>query len=191
MSSQDQITELLIAHRDGDRDAFDRLLPMVYDDLRRIARSQLRRIRPGETLNTTALVHEAYVKLVDQAKVPWGDRSHFFGIAARAMRQIIVDYARERGAQKRGGGKHHVPLDENQIAIEEQAEMLLALDTALDRLNALSERLTRVVECRFFGGLTEEETATTLGVSKRTVQRDWIKAKGWLRKEMGSAQTSA
>ena len=175
---------MLLAHGAGDEDAFAQLLPMVYQDLRRIAHRQLRRGRPGQTLNTTGLVHEAYLKMVDQSRVSWQDRGHFFAISARAMRQIIVDYARQRLAAKRGGGQPHDPLDENQIAIEEQADWLLAIDEALSRLAKMDARLTKVVECRFFAGLTEEETAEALEVSVRTVQRDWMRARGWLREEM-------
>lgn len=180
----DDITQMLVAHGEGDEEAFSRLVPMVYDDLRRIAHRQLRRSRPSHTLNTTGLVHEAYLKLVDQSRASWQDRSHFFAISARAMRQIIVDYARQRLAEKRGGGQPHDPLDENQIAIEQQADWLLAIDEALSRLTDLDPRMGKVVECRFFAGLTEEETAEALEVSVRTVQRDWMRARGWLREEM-------
>ncbi|MCP3957792.1 MAG: sigma-70 family RNA polymerase sigma factor [bacterium] len=182
---QNQITSLLIAHGEGEDGAFDRLMPMVYDDLHRIARRQLRRGRRGATLDTTGLVHEVYLKMVDQSKVSWQDRSHFFAISARAMRQIIVDYARQRLAAKRGGGQAHTGLDESRVAIEAQADWLVALDQALERLAALDERLARVVECRFFAGLTEEETAEAQSVSVRTVQRDWKRARGWLKEEMG------
>lgn len=181
---KDDITHLLRAHGRGEDGAFDRLMPMVYDDLHRIARRQLRRGRPGQTLNTTGLVHEVYLKMVDQAKASWQDRSHFFAISARAMRQIIVDYARQRLAAKRGGGQANVELDESRIAIEAQAGWLLGVDQALERLAALDERMARIVECRFFAGLTEEETAEALGVSVRTVQRDWKRARGWLKEEM-------
>lgn len=179
------VTQLLIAYRDGDREAFDRLVPMVYDDLRRIARRQLRRGgRPGHTLDTTGLVHEAYLKLVDPAKVDWQDRGHFLAVSARAMRQVIIGYARKRSAEKRGGGERPVTLDEAQIAIDDQAERLLALDRALERLGERDERLARVVECRFFAGLSEEETAQALGVSLRTAQRDWMRARAWLKEEL-------
>lgn len=178
------ITHLLQAHGRGEEGAFDRLMPMVYDDLHRIARRQLRRGRRGDTLNTTGLVHEVYLKMVDQSRASWQDRSHFFAISARAMRQIIVDYARQRLAAKRGGGQSHTPLDEARIAIEEQADWLIALDQALESLGRLDERMARIVECRFFAGLTEEETAEALSVSVRTVQRDWKRARGWLKEEM-------
>jgi RNA polymerase sigma factor (TIGR02999 family) len=178
------ITQLLQAHGRGEEGAFDQLMPMVYDDLHRIARRQLRRNQRGDTLNTTGLVHEVYLKMVDQDRATFQDRSHFFAISAHAMRQIIVDYARQKLAAKRGGGQVHTGLDENRIAIEEQADWLLALDQALGRLAVIDERLARIVECRFFGGLTEEETATALDVSVRTVQRDWRRARGWLKVEM-------
>ena len=183
-ANQGEITRLLIAHRDGDRKAFEELVPLVYDDLRRIARRQLARHRSQGTLNTTALVHEAYLKLVDQSRVEINDRGHFFAIAARAMRQIIIDYARKRSAVKRGSGQTPISLDKVQIAVHEQAEVLLTIDDALHRLSTLNERLTRVFECRFFAGLTEKETAEALDLSLRTVQRDWMKGKAWLRREL-------
>ncbi len=183
---QGEITRLLIAHRDGDQLAFEELVPLVYEDLRRIARRQLARHRAQGTLNTTALVHEAYLKLVDQTRVEVNDRNHFFAIAARAMRQIIIDFARKRAAQKRGGGQIPVSLDKVQIGVEEQADMLLAIHDALDRLSELNERLTRVFECRYFAGLTDQETADALSMSLRTVQRDWMKGKAWLRRELAA-----
>jgi RNA polymerase sigma factor (TIGR02999 family) len=186
-TSRGEITRLLVAHRDGDQEAFEQLVPLVYDDLRRIARRQLARHRAHGTLNTTALVHEAYLKLVDQSRVQVNDRAHFFAIAARAMRQIIIDFARKRSAAKRGGGKVPVSLDKVQIAVDDQAEMLLTIDDALERLTGLNERLTRVFECRFFAGLTEQETAEALELSLRTVQRDWMKGKAWLRRELSAS----
>ena len=179
-----EVTEVLLAHRGGDEQAFDRLVPMVYNDLRRIARQQLNRLRPGQTLDTTSLVNEVYLKLVDQTRVSWQDRSHFFAIVARAMRQIIIDYARQRGSKKRGSGRPAISLKEAQIVVEQQAEQLVALDEALTELGAIDERLARLVECRFFTGLTEEETAEALGISTRTVQRDWKRARGWLHEAM-------
>jgi RNA polymerase sigma factor (TIGR02999 family) len=184
MPGQGDVTELLLAYRQGDREAFDRLVPMVYDDLRRIARRQLGRGNPDGVLDTTSLVHESYLKLVDGARVDWQDRAHFLGVAARAMRQVVITYARRRGAAKRGGGSHQTTLDEGHISIDSQAEWLLALDTALLRLGERDARLARVVECRFFAGLSEEETATALGVSLRTAQRDWMKARAWLQEEL-------
>ena len=174
--------------RDGDAGALDRLLPLVYDELRGIARRELRRQRSGHTLDTTALVHEAYLKLVDQRSVRPADRAHFLGIAARAMRQVLVDHARRHATAKRGAGAGRVTLDEGTVAgalvADDCADTLLALDDALLRLAALSERLARVVECRFFGGLSEEETAAVLGVTARTVRRDWVKARAWLHRAL-------
>jgi len=185
-ANQGEITHLLIAHRDGDRQAFEQLVPLVYEDLRRIARRQLARHRVKGTLNTTALVHEAYLKLVDQTRVEINDRNHFFAIAARAMRQIIIDFARKRTAQKRGGGRQPISLDKVQIAVVEQAELLVAIDSALEKLSSLNKRLTRVFECRYFAGLSEKETAEALAMSLRTVQRDWMKGKAWLRRELAA-----
>ncbi|MEM8963217.1 MAG: sigma-70 family RNA polymerase sigma factor [Acidobacteriota bacterium] len=178
------VTQLLRAYGGGDQAAFDRLVPMLYDDLHRIARRYLRRGRPGQTLETTGLVNEAYLRLVDQHRSNWQDRAHFLAVAAIAMRQIVIDYARKRAAAKRGGGERPLTLDELQIAVDEQAEQLLELDDALNRLAAINERLARVVECRFFAGLSEEETATALGSSLRTVQRDWRRARAWLREAL-------
>ena len=144
----------------------------------------MRSIGAGETLSTTGLVHEAYLKLAAQPHPGWRDRGHFFAVAARAMRHILIDYARSRGRQKRGSGQPHLPLDEAQVAIEAEAAHLVAVDEALARLAGEDERLARVVECRFFAGLSEDETAEALGISVRTVQRDWGEAREWLKKEM-------
>lgn len=182
----DDITRLLLAHREGDAEALRSLMPLIYTDLRRLARRQLYDRRSGNTLDTTSLVHEAYLKLVDQSRASWQDRGHFFAVAALAMRQIIVDYARRAQAKKRGGKEPLRSLEGVQIAVEAQADTLVELDEALRRLASLGERLTRVVECRFFAGLTEEETAQALGVSVRTVARDWKRARAWLRHEMRS-----
>ena len=178
------VTRLLRAHREGDRAAFDSLVPLVYERLRRIARGQIRRGGSGATLDTTALVHEAYVQLVGETGIAWQDRGHFYAICARAMRRILVDYSRRRTAQKRGGGKPNLTLEPELLSVEEQAELVLAVDGALDSLASLDERLARVVECRFFAGMTEEETAAALASSLRTVQRDWQRARAWLRKEL-------
>jgi RNA polymerase sigma factor (TIGR02999 family) len=174
------VTQLLLELRDGQSGAMDRLLPLVYDELRRIARRALRRERTGHTLATTGLVHEAYLRLVDETRIGYTDRAHFFGVAARAMRQILVDYARRHRAAKRGGAQRVVTLDEGALALEDRAESLLALDEALTDLESVDARLGQIVQCRFFGGLTEEETAEVVGVTARTVRRDWLKAKGWL-----------
>lgn len=180
------ITDLLLAHSRGDGEAFSRLVPLVYDDLRRIARRSLRRSWGERTIDTTGLVHEAYLKLVDQTRAGYRDRSHFFAVAARAMRQILVDEARRRSAGKRGGGVTSITLEEERHGgISTDADWLLSLEEALESLARLDPRLPRIVECRFFAGLSEEETAEALGVSTRTVQRDWMRAKAWLREEMG------
>ena len=174
------LTELLLALRDGRAGVVDQLYPLVYEELRRIAHRALRGERTGHTLGTTGLVHEAYLGLVDQTRLEYRDRAHFYGIAARAMRHILVDYARRHGAAKRGGNQRAIALDEAILAVEDRAEALLALDEALVELETLDPRLGQVVQCRFFGGLTEEETGEVLGVTARTVRRDWLKAKGWL-----------
>jgi RNA polymerase sigma factor (TIGR02999 family) len=184
MDAQHDITALLADWQGGDAGAVDQLLPLVYDELRRIAHRQLRLERSDHTLSTTALVHEAYVRLVDQTRAQFADRAHFFAVSARAMRRILVDYARKRQAAKRGGGQRPVTLDDAMSMTGDRAETLVAVDDALTRLAVLDERLSRVVECRFFGGLTEEETATALRVTARTVRRDWVKAKGWLYQEL-------
>jgi RNA polymerase sigma factor (TIGR02999 family) len=181
-----EITRWLVAHREGDESALNELVPLVYADLRRIARQQLARLRPGATLDTTALVHEAYLRLIDQSLADLADRNHFFAIAARSMRLILVDEARRRSARKRGGGKTAISLDRLDLGIDAQIETVLAIDQALTLLAAVDERMIRVFECRFFGGLTEDETSRALGLSLRTVQRTWMKSKGWLRRELGS-----
>ena len=178
-SAQQTITALLQAAVE-DEYVMDRLLPLVYDELRGMAHGHLLRERRSHTLNTTALVHEAYLKLVDQTRAPVRSQAYFFGAAARAMRQILVDHARRRGRQKRGGGQQPVTLEEQHLADGEFAAEVLDLDAALERLAEIEPRAARVVECRFFGGLSVEETAEVLGVSSRTVKRDWIMAKAWL-----------
>jgi RNA polymerase sigma factor (TIGR02999 family) len=174
------VTELLLELRDGRPGVMDRLFPLVYDELNRIARRALRGERTGHTLGTTGLVHETYLRLADQTRLEYRDRAHFYGIAARAMRQILVDYARRHRAAKRGGARRVIVLDESLVAVEDRAEALLAVDEALKDLATLDPRLAEVVQCRFFGGLTEDETGEVLGVTARTVRRDWLKAKGWL-----------
>ena len=174
------VTGLLLAWRAGDGTAVDRLFPLVYEELHRIAHRQLSRERSDHTLATTALVHEAYLKLVDQSRAQWSARSQFFAIAARAMRRILVDYARQHLAGKRGGARERVSLDAETLSLDERADVLVAVDEALEHLRALDDRASRVVECRFFGEYTEEETAEALGVTERTVRRDWVRAKAWL-----------
>lgn len=180
MGNDAEIRRLLRAQRDGDREAFDRLVRLLYDDLHRIAGRELRRGRPG-ALRTTELVHEAYLKLVHHEGLDLRDRRHLLAIVARAMRQVVVDHARRLGARKRGGGREVLTLDEERIAVGRQADSLLSLDRSLEELESYDPRLVRVVECRFFAGLTVPETAETLDVSTRTVERDWARARAWLR----------
>jgi RNA polymerase sigma factor (TIGR02999 family) len=186
VSGNHDVTNLLLAWRQGDGDAPDRLFPLVYQELHRIAHRQLGGERRDHTLETTGLVHEAYLRLVDQTRTRWMDRGHFFSIAARVMRRVLVDYARRRSAGKRGGGRSRIDLDDVALPVEERPQVLLALDEALDRLTAEDERVGRVVECRFFGGLTEEETGVALGITARTVRRDWVKGRAWLYRELGA-----
>ncbi len=186
--SHDDLAPLLAAAQRGAPGAMEQLVTLLYSELRRLAHHELRRAGAGSaTLHTTALAHEAYVKLAAGRDLPLGSRGQFFAVAARAMRQVIVDHARAAHAAKRGGGVHPLPLDETRIAVEAQAEELLALDRALDRLSELDERLVRVVECRFFVGLTEEQTAEALALSRRTVQRAWLKARAWLKVELSAS----
>jgi len=173
------ITDLLEDLRAGRREAFDRILPLVYHELRRVAHRELA-VRPSDTLFTTALVHELYLKLSRSPRADWRNRAHFLRAAAVAMRHILVDRARRRTAEKRGGPHRTVTLDDGLTAADSQAESLLELHEALDQLAILDERLARVVECRFFGGMTEQETAEALRVNERTVRRDWVKARGLL-----------
>jgi RNA polymerase sigma factor (TIGR02999 family) len=184
VSSELDTTQLLARSRAGDAPAREELLPRVYDELRRIAHSRLARHRSGDTLNTTALVHEAYLKLVDSSRAEWQDRTHFVALCARAMRFILVDYARARMAEKRGGGEAPLSLDESRVAAAESAGDVLDLHDALDRLMAADERLGRLVEYRFFGGMTHEEIAEVTGLSVPTVKRDWRRARAWLYHEM-------
>ena len=186
------ITDALAALRGGDPGAMDRLVPLVYEELARIAHRQLGLEATGHTLSTTALVHEAYLRLVDQTRAQWADRAQFFGVAAHSMRRVLVDHARRHRAARRGGvNRRDVSLealeaiDPASLAAGDRADILVAMDEALERLAALDARQARVVECRFFGGLTEEETAEALGVTARTVARDWVKARGWLYTELG------
>jgi RNA polymerase sigma factor (TIGR02999 family) len=182
-----EVTRLLDAAAAGDRRAAGDLLPLVYEELRKLAAARMAIESPDQTLQPTALVHEAYLRLVDHAHAEVRDRASFFGAAARAMRRVLVDHARRHRAARRGGARAR-PIslealeatDSATLATGDRAEILLALDEALDRLAALDERQARVVECRFFGGLTAEETAAVLGVTTRTVERDWMKARGWL-----------
>ncbi len=178
------ITGLLVKAGAGDRHALDSMFPLVYAELRRLAGGQLRRERPGHTLGVSGLVNEAYLKLVDQTQVDWRGREHFYAIAARAMRQILIDYARRRNAGKRGDGKPHTNLDDKQIGVDAPLDEVLALDEALNRMDQIDSRMRRVVEYRYYCGLSEQETAELLGVTVRTVQREWVKARAWLYDEL-------
>ncbi len=179
-----RVTALLIDFRNGRPEALDALVPLVYEELSRIAHRHLGRENPGHTLATNALVHEAWLKLVDQSRVDWINRAQFFAVASRVMRRILIDHARKVHAAKRGGGWNRLELDDVEVAVDDRAEVLVALDDALERLAKLNPRLSQVVEYRFFGGMTEEETAAALGLTTRTVRRDWVKAKGWLHQEL-------
>ena len=184
-SAQSQLTQALLECRDGDHEAFERVVSLLYNDLRQVAHRQLARLRFGDTLDTTVLVHEAYLKLNDGQKIESTNRAHFLAILGCAMRQIIIDYARQRSALKRGGDLARVTFEESEIAVSQDVDQLIALDDALTRLGELDRRLVRIVECRFYAGMTEKETADALEVSKSTVQRDWIRARAWLRRALG------
>jgi len=184
--SPGRVTRLLVDGTRGDRKALDGLLPVVYDELRRLAKSHLRHERADHTLQPTALVHEAYLRLIDQRSVDWRDRAQFFGIAAEMMRRILVNHARERRAMKRGGGMTHVSLDEAVDFFDQRDVDLVVLDEALSDLASLDPEQGKIVELRFFGGLTIEETADVLEVSPATVKREWSMARTWLRREMTS-----
>ncbi len=190
MGSTGEITERLLALRAGDREALNQLVPMVYERLRAMAHARLAGRRPGASLDTTALVHEAYLKLVDQSQVEWRDRSHFFAVAATAMRQIVVDHARRHSARKRGGGVRPAILDDVDPGVGARAEEILALDQALALLGALSERMVKMVELRFFAGLSIEETAEILGLDPRTVNRDWRAARALLYRALTGAEAT-
>jgi RNA polymerase sigma factor (TIGR02999 family) len=185
------VTSVLQAVRSGDARAADELFSLVYGKLHQIARGQRCRWGGNETLNTTALVHEAYLRLVKQESADWESRAHFFAVAAKAMRQILINYAERQVAAKRGGGAVHVPLTDGVVMAPEAAEELLALHEALDGLARVHERSSRVIECRFFGGFGIRDTAETLGVSPATVERDWAFASAWLRREMGAPTGAA
>ena len=180
------MTALLVAHQGGDPTAFERLLPLIYPELKGIARRQLRRLRVGQTLNTTGLVHEAYLKMNGPREAVFNDRAHFFAVASTAMRQIVVDHDRATIALKRGGGQERATWDEGLAATEGDLERVLAVDGALKKLARYDEQLVRLVECRFFAGLTEEEAAEALGLPLRSTQRSWAKAKAWLKRELST-----
>lgn len=177
---QPDVTRLLLEWNAGDEQALERITPLLYNDLRRLARAALVHESSGHTLSATALVHELYLRLIDQRRVRWENRAHFLGVAAHIMRRVLVDHARSRGAAKRGGGAVKVPIDEDSASIVSVSEEILALDTALGRLAELDTRKVRIVEMKFFGGMTNQEVACALGVSDATVERDWKLARAWL-----------
>jgi RNA polymerase sigma-70 factor (ECF subfamily) len=183
-----QITQLLLAWGGGDKAALDELTPIVYDELRRLAKSYMRGQRPGHTLQTTALVNEAYLRLIDSSRINWQDRTHFFAMAARLMRRILVDFARARSSLKRGGDMQKVSFEEALAVPLEPETNLVALDDALKKLAELNPRQSQVVELRYFGGLSEEEIAATLEISVRTVRRDWSVARAWLYRELNDSR---
>ena len=180
------LTRLLRAHRAGDRSAFDEVVEQVHGELRRMARQQLRRAPHGAALDTVALVNEAYLKLVEESGIDWQSRAHFFAVTSRAMRFVVVDHARRFGAEKRGSGQTHLPLDEELPAAMQDFELVLSVNDAIDQLATFNERLARIVECRFFAGMTDGEIAEALDVTSRTVQRDWLRAKAWLQRSLES-----
>lgn len=182
--SSAKVTQLLLEMSGGNRTAVDELLPLVYREMKRIAGGQLRNERPGHTLQATALVHEAYMKLVDQREVSWQNRAHFLGVATQVMRRILMDYAKSRQRDKRGGGVRPVSLDEALVVSEDRASDLIVIDEALTRLEQLDPRQAKVVELRFFGGLSVEETAAAMEISTPTVKREWAMARAWLHREL-------
>ena len=184
MSKDIDVTQVLSEMAGGDPEAIDRLLPVVYENLRDLARREMRRERQDHTLSATAMVHEAYLRLVQLDNVSWEGRAHFFGAAAMAMRRILISYARSRNAQKRGSGAALVPLHDVVVAARERPADILALDEALDRLKELDARQASVVECRFFAGMSIDETAAALSISNATVRRDWALARAWLNREL-------
>jgi RNA polymerase sigma factor (TIGR02999 family) len=180
------VTQLLVRARDGDSSALAEVFPLIYDELRRLAKAQLQREPDGHTLSPTALVHEAYIRLIDYSRMEWNGRSHFLAVAATAMRRILVDHARGHRSAKRGGALKRVPIESVELGIEDRADLLIAVDEALVRLKDVDPRQAKVVECRFFGGMTEDETAEALGIGVRTAKRDWAMAKVWLHREIAA-----
>lgn len=187
MSDANSVTKLLEQWNSGDPEALDKLMPLIYEELRKMARRYMRGQNPGHTLQTTALIHEAYLRMVNQKEKHFENRAHFFGVAAQAMRHILVDYARARQADKRGGGARPISLEEAALVTQERAAELVAFDDALKELETLSKRQSRVVELRYFGGMSVEETASVLAVSSDTVMRDWSMAKTWLHRALRPA----
>lgn len=184
MATKEEVTQLLHKVKSGNKEAYNQLYPIVYEHLKRIASHQLSGERKNHTLNNTELVHESYLKLINQTDIEWQDRQHFFNVAAKAMRQILIDYARKQLAGKRGGKAHNITLDENLINVEKEAGELIELDELLKRLEQLNERLARIVELRYFAGLSIEHTAEILDISTSTVNRDWLKARSWLHQNL-------
>ena len=184
------VTELLAKARSGDASALADVFPLIYEELRRLAQLQLQREPDGHTLSPTALVHEAYMRLIDYSRMEWTGRAHFLSVAATAMRRILVDHARGHRSLKRGGTLRRVSIDSVELGTEDRAELLIAIDDALARLKDVDPRQAQVVECRFFGGMTEEETAQALGIGLRTAKRDWAKAKSWLHKEIAAGHSA-
>lgn len=183
-----EVTQLLQSWSDGNQEALDKLVPLVHAELHRLARHYMSNERPGHTLQTTELVNEAYVRLIDWKNVRWQNRAHFFGVAAQIMRRILVDFARARASAKKGGGTQYVSLSEAMTISPERGEDLIALDDALESLSELDSRKSRIVELRFFGGLSVEETAEVLKISPRTVMRDWGLAQAWLYRELSGVK---
>ncbi|MDR8391772.1 sigma-70 family RNA polymerase sigma factor [Aliifodinibius sp. S!AR15-10] len=179
------VTQLLLRLKDGEEGVYDQLYPLVYKELKGLAYAQMSHQSPDHTLSRTELVHEAYLKMIDQTRIDFNDKSHFFAIASRCMRQILIDYARKKNADKRGGSEKDVTyIDQLFHAQKEKSRELVGIDEALDKLSELNERLVKVVEMKFFGNMTIDQTASALGVSSSTVKRDWIKARGWLYREL-------
>jgi RNA polymerase sigma factor (TIGR02999 family) len=187
--SSQEVTRLLLAWRDGDQEALEQLTPLVYGELRRMAHRFMRRERPDHTLQSSALVNEAYIRLIDCNQVDWQNRAHFFGIAAQMMRQILIDHARRHTRARRGGGLREVSFEETAVVSVERAAELIALDDALTALAAFDLSKSRIVELRFFGGLTNEEVGEVMGMSLRTIEREWRKAKAWLRRAISKGES--
>lgn len=187
MPEPSDFTQMLLRWSDGDQEALNRLFPMVYEELKRLAHARVREERPGHTLNTTALVHEAYLQLIDLDKVQWTDRAHFFALASRVMRHLLVNYANQRNAQKRAGNRHRVELDEERLLPDAEVERFLELNEALTQLAAQHPRPAKAIEHSYFGGLTNEETAAVLGISRATVERDLRLGRAWLARALGRA----
>ena len=183
-ASPQEVTQMLVDWRNGDKQALDRLMPLVYGELRRIASRYMRRERESHTLQTTALVNEAYLRLVGKNNVDWQNRAHFFAVAAQVMRHLLIDHARARERVRRGADPQQISLDDEALVSEQKGEALLALDEALTKLAEIDDRKVKIVELRYFGGLSAEETAEALGVSEITVKREWLKAKAWLYREL-------